>query len=89
MQQFGYPVGLDATHAVQLPGGSGTSSSGQRQFVETLAIAYLAAGSNFLFLESHENPDQALSDRDSQISFAALPKLLERCKRAYHFAQGE
>lgn len=89
MQRFGYPVGLDATHAVQLPGGCGSSSSGQREFVETLAVAYLAAGSNFLFLESHEDPSRALSDRDSQISFAALPKLLERCKKAYEFGQEE
>ncbi len=88
MQKFGYPVGFDATHSVQLPGGAGSSSSGQREYIKTLAQAFTAAGSHFLFLEAHEDPANALCDRDNQLSFAALPELLKRCQRI-HAALGE
>ncbi|MBW1775415.1 MAG: 3-deoxy-8-phosphooctulonate synthase, partial [Deltaproteobacteria bacterium] len=62
MQTFGFPVVFDATHSVQLPGGVGTSSGGQREFVEHLARAAVAAGANGLFLEIHPQPDRALCD---------------------------
>lgn len=62
MRESGCPVVFDATHSVQLPGGSGTSSSGQRQFVPVLARAAMAVGIAGLFMETHPNPDQAPSD---------------------------
>jgi 2-dehydro-3-deoxyphosphooctonate aldolase (KDO 8-P synthase) len=75
----GYPVICDATHAVQLPGAAGGKSGGQREFVETLAKAALAAGADGLFLETHPDPANALSDQGSQIPLADLPALLDRC----------
>ncbi|MBA3604035.1 MAG: 3-deoxy-8-phosphooctulonate synthase [Parachlamydiaceae bacterium] len=83
MQRFGVPVCFDATHSVQLPGGQGTSSGGQREFIEILAKAAIAAGADCLFMESHPNPSLAKSDRDSVISFEALPALLRKLKRLY------
>lgn len=62
MRNFGFPVVFDATHSVQLPGGKGTSSGGQREFIEHLARAAVAAGANGVFLEIHPNPDSALCD---------------------------
>jgi 2-dehydro-3-deoxyphosphooctonate aldolase (KDO 8-P synthase) len=83
MQRFGVPVCFDATHSVQLPGGQGTSSGGQREFIEILAKAAIAAGADCLFMESHPNPALAKSDKDSVISFEALPALLRKLKRLY------
>jgi 2-dehydro-3-deoxyphosphooctonate aldolase (KDO 8-P synthase) len=62
MREFGYPVVLDVTHSLQLPGGEGTRSGGQPQFIETLARAGVAAGVDGVFMEVHENPARALSD---------------------------
>lgn len=62
MGSFGYPVVFDATHSVQLPGGGGDCSAGQREFVPLLARAAAAAGIDALFLEVHDNPAEALSD---------------------------
>jgi 2-dehydro-3-deoxyphosphooctonate aldolase (KDO 8-P synthase) len=62
LAQTGCPVVFDATHSVQLPGGNGTSSGGQREFVPVLARAAVAAGISGLFMETHPNPDKALSD---------------------------
>ncbi len=62
MREFGYPVVLDVTHSLQLPGGEGTRSGGQPQFIETLARAGVAAGVDGVFMEVHENPPRALSD---------------------------
>jgi 2-dehydro-3-deoxyphosphooctonate aldolase (KDO 8-P synthase) len=62
MKEFGYPVILDVTHALQLPGGEGKCSGGQPQFIETLARAGVAAGVDGVFMEVHENPPRALSD---------------------------
>lgn len=89
MQKFGFPVCFDATHSVQLPGGHGTSSGGQREFIPTLSKAAIAAGCNCLFLESHPDPSKALSDKDSVISFAQLPILLRTVKKIYDILQGE
>lgn len=83
MQNFGVPVCFDATHSVQLPGGLGACSGGQREFIEILAKASIAAGADCLFMESHPNPAMAKSDKDSVISFEALPGLLKKLKRLH------
>jgi 2-dehydro-3-deoxyphosphooctonate aldolase (KDO 8-P synthase) len=70
------PVVFDATHSVQLPGGGGDKSSGQREFAPVLARAALAAGANGLFFETHPNPDRALSDGPNMIPLADMPALL-------------
>ncbi len=87
MQKFGFPVCFDATHSVQLPGGHGTSSSGQREFIPTLAKAAISAGCNCLFLESHPNPSLAKSDKDSVVPFSKLPLLLEQLNSLYTLIQ--
>ncbi len=83
MQKCGFPVCFDASHSVQLPGGHGTSSGGQREFIPTLARAAIAAGCNCLFIESHPDPKAAKSDKDSVYAFADLPKLLEQLLQIY------
>ena len=89
MQKFGFPVCFDATHSVQLPGGNGSSSGGQREFIPTLAKSAIAAGCDCLFLESHPDPSKALSDKDSVVPFSALPDLLRVLKKLYTVVQGE
>ena len=83
MQQHGYPVCFDASHSVQLPGGNGTHSGGQREFIPTLAKAALAAGADCLFIEAHPNPSEAKSDAASVLPFNELPALLEELSRLY------
>ena len=83
MQGFGYPVCFDASHSVQLPGGLGTASGGQREFIPTLAKAAVAAGCNALFIESHPNPALAKSDASSVYPFDALKKLLSQLAKIY------
>lgn len=78
MRATGYPVVFDATHSVQLPGGQGTTSGGERQFVVPLACAAVAAGIDALFLEVHENPDAALCDGPNSVLMSELPELLRR-----------
>jgi len=77
MQDFGCPVIFDATHSVQLPGGAGGSSSGQREFAPLLARAALAVGADAIFMEVHPDPDNALSDGPNSIRLDALPAILE------------
>ena len=77
MKNFGYPVVFDATHSVQLPGGKGQSSGGQREFVAPLARAAIAAGADGLFLEIHPDPDSALSDGPNSIPLAHVESLLK------------
>jgi 2-dehydro-3-deoxyphosphooctonate aldolase (KDO 8-P synthase) len=77
MKSFGCPVVFDATHSVQLPGGGGDKSSGQREFAPVLARAALAAGANGLFIETHPNPDKALSDGPNMIPLAEMSALLK------------
>jgi len=84
MQQFGVPVCFDATHSVQLPGGDGKSSGGQREFIPTLAKAAIAAGADCLFMEAHPNPSQAKSDAASVLDFKELPALLSDLNRLYN-----
>lgn len=81
MQEFGYPIVFDATHSVQLPGGAGTSSSGQREFIAPLACAAAAAGCDGFFMEVHPDPDRALSDGPNMVPLAQLKALLERLMR--------
>lgn len=81
------PVCFDATHAVQLPGGRGTSSGGQREFIAPLAKAAIAAGAVCLYLESHNNPSEAKSDKDSVIDFKDLPRLLLQLKQLHEVVQ--
>ena len=76
MQRFGFPVIFDATHSVQLPGGGGDKSSGQREFGPVLARAALAAGADGVFIETHPRPDRALSDGPNMIPLAEMPTLL-------------
>ena len=81
MRSFGYPVVFDATHSVQLPGGGGTKSSGQREFVEPLACDAAGAGVDGFFMEVHPNPDEALSDGPNMVPLHQLKSLLERVLR--------
>jgi len=78
MKEFGCPVIFDATHSVQLPGGAGDRSSGQREFAPVLAKAAVAAGANGLFIETHPEPDKALSDGPNMIPLAEMPALLSK-----------
>jgi 2-dehydro-3-deoxyphosphooctonate aldolase (KDO 8-P synthase) len=76
MKRFGYPVVFDATHSVQLPGGRGRSSGGQREFVAPLARAAIAAGADGIFLEIHPDPDSALCDGPNSLPFEHIEALL-------------
>ncbi|GAB4163637.1 MAG: 3-deoxy-8-phosphooctulonate synthase [Geothermobacteraceae bacterium] len=76
MRELGVPVVFDATHAVQLPGGSGTSSGGQRQFVAGLSRAAVAMGVDALFWEVHDNPDAALCDGPNSLPLNRLDDIL-------------
>jgi 2-dehydro-3-deoxyphosphooctonate aldolase (KDO 8-P synthase) len=84
MKSFGCPVVFDATHSVQLPGGGGDKSSGQREFAPVLARAALAAGANGLFIETHPTPDQALSDGPNMIPLADMPALLKGLLKVFN-----
>src|SRR5690606_5893016 len=77
MRGTGCPVVFDATHSVQLPGGQGTHSGGQREFVPVLARAAVAAGVSGVFMETHPNPDQALSDGPNAVPLGRMRTLLE------------
>jgi len=81
MRRTGYPVVFDATHSVQLPGGAGTKSSGQREFVTPLACAAAAAGCDGFFMEVHPDPDHALSDGPNMVPLDRLRISLERLLR--------
>jgi 2-dehydro-3-deoxyphosphooctonate aldolase (KDO 8-P synthase) len=87
MQKLGYPVCFDASHSVQTPGGLGSSSGGEREFIPHLARAAIAAGANALFIETHPNPDQAKSDRHSVFPLDALPALIESIIPIYEHVQ--
>jgi 2-dehydro-3-deoxyphosphooctonate aldolase (KDO 8-P synthase) len=75
---MGAPVIFDATHSVQQPGGQGGSSGGQREFVETLARAAVAVGVAGVFIETHEDPDNAPSDGPNMVYLKDMPRLLEK-----------
>lgn len=78
MARTGYPVVFDATHSVQLPGGQGDRSGGQREFAPVLARAAVAAGCDGLFIETHPEPDRSPSDGPNMIPLDGMPALL-RC----------
>ena len=77
MRSFGYPIVFDATHSVQLPGGAGATSSGQREFVPCLTRAAVATGIDALFMEVHDNPAEALSDGPNMMYLDQLEALLK------------
>ena len=83
LKKFGFPVVFDATHSVQLPGGGGDKSAGQREFAPVLAKAALAVGANGLFIETHPKPDEALSDGPNMIPLGEMKKVLGELKRIY------
>ena len=80
LRSFGYPVVFDATHSVQIPGGAGTASSGERRFVAPLTRAAVAAGVDALFMEVHACPDKALCDGPNMLSLDELPELLRQAQ---------
>jgi len=83
MKKFGYPVVFDATHSVQKPGGKGTATGGNRDYVEPLAKAAIAAGADALFFEVHPDPDNALSDGPNMVKLDEFEGLLERVIKVY------
>jgi 2-dehydro-3-deoxyphosphooctonate aldolase (KDO 8-P synthase) len=87
MRQFGFPVIFDATHSVQLPGGGGDRSSGQREFAPVLARCAVAAGANGLFIETHPEPERALSDGPNMIPLAEMAALLKTLLKVHSAIQ--
>jgi 2-dehydro-3-deoxyphosphooctonate aldolase (KDO 8-P synthase) len=89
MRETGCPVVYDATHSVQLPGGQGASSGGQREFVPVLARAAVAAGVSGLFMETHPDPDKALSDGPNAWPLPKMRELLETLKEIDCLVKGK
>lgn len=83
MKKFGYPVVFDATHSVQKPGGKGSATGGNREYVEYLAKAAIAAGADALFFEVHPDPDMALSDGPNMVKLDDFEMMLERIIKVY------
>jgi len=83
MASLGFPIVFDATHSVQLPGGAGNSSGGQREFVGCLAKAAVAAGANGVFMEIHPDPDCALCDGPNSLPLTAVKPLAKILKRLH------
>ena len=78
MAKFGYPIVFDATHSVQQPGGMGEKSGGQREFVPYLARAAIAVGVGAMFMETHEDPDNAPSDGPNMVPLSEIKNLLKQ-----------
>lgn len=87
MRSFGYPVVFDGTHSVQLPGGNGTSSSGNREYVGHLVRAAVGVGIDALFLEVHDNPEEALSDGANMVYLDKLEDLLAEALAIHKIVQ--
>jgi 2-dehydro-3-deoxyphosphooctonate aldolase (KDO 8-P synthase) len=87
MQRTGCPVVFDATHSVQLPGGGGDKSAGQREFAPVLARAAVAAGADGVFAETHPEPDKALSDGPNMIPLAEMPRVLAQLKAIHELVR--
>ncbi|MBO4853362.1 MAG: 3-deoxy-8-phosphooctulonate synthase [Schwartzia sp.] len=87
MRSFGYPVVFDATHSVQIPGGLGTASSGNREYVEYLTRAAVGAGVDALFMEVHDNPEEALSDGPNMVYLDKLEELLKDALSIYNIVR--
>ncbi len=83
MRNIGVPVVFDATHSVQLPGGLGNTTGGERQFVEPLSLAAAAVGIDVLFMEIHPNPDKAFSDGPNSLNFESAERVLTKVKAIY------
>lgn len=83
MRKLGYPVVFDATHSVQLPGGKGSSTGGNREYVEPLMLAAVAAGADAIFLETHPEPEQALSDGPNMIPLSQVRPFLAKAQAVY------
>jgi 2-dehydro-3-deoxyphosphooctonate aldolase (KDO 8-P synthase) len=83
MKSFGFPIVFDATHSVQLPGGGGDKSAGQREFAPVLARAALAVGANGLFIETHPEPDKALSDGPNMIPLREMNTTLKSLLKVF------
>lgn len=89
MKKWGFPVFFDATHSVQLPGGNGDSTGGQKEFVPLLIRASIASGVNGIYAEAHRNPKEAKSDKECQLSFDELPSLVKEWERLYDAVNGK
>ena len=87
MKSFGFPIVFDATHSVQLPGGGGDKSAGQREFAPVLARAALAVGANGLFIETHPKPDEAMSDGPNMIPLGEMATVLRSLLKIYEAAK--
>ena len=83
MKKFGYPVIFDATHSVQKPGGKGDATGGNREYVEYLAKAEIAVGVDGLFMETHQNPDEAWSDGPNMVKLDDMEELLTKLVKVY------
>ncbi|MDH5173972.1 MAG: 3-deoxy-8-phosphooctulonate synthase [Elusimicrobiota bacterium] len=88
MRSFGYPVVFDATHSVQKPGGKGTTTGGEREYVSSLAQAAVATGIDGLFLEVHPQPEKALSDGPNMVKLNEVKELLEKLIRIDNIVKG-
>lgn len=87
MKKFGYPIVMDATHSVQKPGGKGLTTGGNRDYVEPLAKAAIAAGVDALFFEVHPDPDNALSDGPNMVRLDCFEEMLKRIIKVYNSVQ--
>ena len=87
MRETGCPVVMDATHSVQLPGGQGTSSGGQREFVPVLARAAVATGVSGVFMETHPNPAKALSDGPNQVPLSEIAQVISQLRKIHTVVQ--
>ena len=88
MRELGYPVIFDATHSLQLPGGLGHASGGERKYIPALARAAVAVGVDALFMEVHEKPDQALSDGPNSLALKDFEKLIRAVKQLDEMVKG-
>ena len=89
MKSFGYPVVFDATHSVQLPGGTGTASGGQREYIRTLSMAAVAAGCDGVFMEVHPDPGKALSDGATQVPLKEVRSIIKDLSRLGDFVRNK
>jgi 2-dehydro-3-deoxyphosphooctonate aldolase (KDO 8-P synthase) len=88
MREMGYPVVFDATHSLQLPGGLGNASGGERKYIPALSRAGVAAGIDALFMEVHEDPDQALSDGPNSLALENFEALIRKVKEIDALVKG-
>jgi len=87
MRQYGFPIIFDATHSVQLPGGKGTASGGQSEFIPYLAMAATAVGIDGIYIEVHDKPEEALCDGPNSLKISELPSLLKKIQKISRITQ--